>query len=107
MMKFALFTLAVVSAAEEATDAELKEAALDETDEAIKNIEDGLLIGKIGTDEKAEYDACMKDKTLPDKTTDKVNHLLMLNSCYNTVGKKTYGCQGNRRVCGEGMCCGK
>ena len=32
---------------------------------------------------------------------------MALNECYNTVGKEGYYCQGNRRKCGTGLCCGK
>ena len=57
--------------------------------------------------EKAAYDACMKGKVLPDKTKEKVQHLLELNKCYNVVGKEGWHCAGNRRKCETDLCCGQ
>ena len=107
-MKIALLALiGLVSAQDvaEATDAEKLEASETETDEAITNIENGLL--NIPADEKAAYDKCMEGVTLPDKTTENTAHLLALNKCYNVVGKLGWHCQGNRRDCPEAHCCGK
>ena len=84
-MKIALLALiGLVSAQEEASDADKLAASETETDEAIANIEKGLL--SIPADEKAAYDKCMEGVVLPDKTTENTAHLLALNKCYNVVG---------------------
>merc|ERR1712226_642606 len=104
-MKLAILALIGAVFAEEEELTEKEKAAEDEVDEAIVNIEAGL--EKIPADEKAAYDACMEGKTLPDKTSENTDHLLMLDTCYNVEGKEGWHCDGNRRECGTDMCCGK
>jgi len=71
-------------------------------------IEDGLLDEDMNTEEKAAYDACQKDVVLPEKDTEAIAYLLALDKCYNTdSGKPGWGCEGNRRACATGFCCGK
>ena len=49
----------------------------------------------------------MTGKTLPAKSKEtNVAHLLVLNECFNTVGKEGWWCHGFRRECPTEMCCG-